>query len=158
MIALARSSSFDKNAVRRFCSPLWAVMDFSDHQSLVVKRWAEDARYEVRLFGSRSRGGASESSEVDLAITVGGSTASSVVANYRSMSRRWQDELTTLLWMQVRVALYNNPDNDVVRQSCDQHSVLLFPWRGRKGAPSAGRPLCKSRNRCEFITRGLSYA
>ena len=105
------------------------VINLDDHQALAVKRWAEDARYvkEVHLFGSRARGCARDNSDVDLAITVAGSDARVALGNYLSFRRRWEDDLSKLLRMNVHVTLYNDPEDDMVRCSCEQHSVLLFP-------------------------------
>lgn len=104
-------------------------MNLTDHQALAVKRWAEDARYvkEVRLFGSRARGCANEHSDVDLAITVGGSDARTVLSNYLSVRLRWQEDLSKLLCVNVHTTLYNDPEEEMVRRSCDQCCVLLFP-------------------------------
>ena len=41
--------------------------------------------------------------------------------------RDWQDELTPLLGAKVHVSLYDDPDSDLVRQSCQSCSVPMFP-------------------------------
>jgi predicted nucleotidyltransferase len=106
-------------------------MDLTQHQQLTIQEWAGKTRYvkEVRLFGSRAKGCAQTDSDIDLAITVAGSTPVMIRANYYTDGKRWQDELTILLEWRVHVGLYNDPDSDLVRHECHQCSVLLFPLR-----------------------------
>jgi predicted nucleotidyltransferase len=94
-----------------------------------IREWAAHTRYvdEVRLFGSRAKGNAKPGSDVDLAITVGGSDPGNILGNYFAESQRWQDELTKLIEAKAHVALYNDADRKLVRRACDECSMLLYP-------------------------------
>jgi predicted nucleotidyltransferase len=82
---------------------------------------------EVRLFGSRARGDATEKSDIDLAVTIGSDEPETVLAIYFSLAHKWQEELARLLGTKVHVGLYDDPGMDIVRRSCDECSVVLFP-------------------------------
>jgi predicted nucleotidyltransferase len=104
-------------------------MDLTAHQVWCIREWALHTRYvkEVRLFGSRARGDATPDSDIDLAITVGGTDMGNVLGNYFAEGRRWQDQLSHLLEPKAHVALYNDADPEPVRRSCDECSVLIYP-------------------------------
>jgi predicted nucleotidyltransferase len=106
-------------------------MDLTEQQVRTIQDWAQTTRYvsEVRLFGSRAKGCARPDSDIDLAITVGGTNPGLILGNYLAMDQRWQDELSSLLSRKVHVALYNDADPEPVRNACDECSVLLFPLK-----------------------------
>jgi predicted nucleotidyltransferase len=103
-------------------------MDLTEKQVRAIRDWADGARYveEVRLFGSRVRSGGPSDRDVDLAITVGGPERTAR-GHYYALSKKWQDELTTLLGVKAHVNLYNEPQDETVKRACDESSVLL--WR-----------------------------
>ena len=110
-------------------------MDLTDHQLWAIREWAAHTSYveEVRLFGSRARGNARSDSDIDLAITVGGTDVGNILGNYLAESKRWQDQLSHLLEAKAHVALYNDAEPEPVRRSCDECSVLIYPDRSRSG-------------------------
>jgi predicted nucleotidyltransferase len=81
---------------------------------------------EVRLFGSRARGDATEGSDIDLAITLEDADPNTLRGLWFAVWEPWRNELTKLLEGIVHVVLYNDPDQSVVRASCDECSVLLY--------------------------------
>ena len=82
---------------------------------------------EIRLFGSRARGNGGEKSDIDLAVTIGTDDPGTVLGIYYARGQKWQAELTSLLGTKVHVGLYDDPEIDIVRRSCDDCSVMLFP-------------------------------
>ena len=106
-------------------------MQLTDKQVEIIQEWAATTRYvrEVRLFGSRAKGSPKPTSDIDLAITVDGKTAGTILGNWYVEGKRWQPQLTTLLGSKAYLDLYNDPDGDKVRRYCDEYSVLLFPLK-----------------------------
>src|SRR5262245_29212430 len=105
-------------------------MSLTAEQSWTIREWGKATQYvsEVRLFGSHATGLATEQSDVDLAITIHtNDPGNTVMGIYFALSRTWQDELTSLLGSKAHVGLYNDPHSDIVRQSCNECSVTLFP-------------------------------
>src|SRR6476659_2603908 len=96
-------------------------MDLTEQQVRALNEWADKVRYvrEVRLFGSRAKGGALADSDVDLALTLGGDDPGTILGNYFALSQKWQDELTSLLGLKAHVALYNDSDSKV-RGYCEE--------------------------------------
>jgi hypothetical protein len=81
------------------------------------------------LIRSRAKGSPKPTSDIDLAITVDGNTAGTILGNWYVEGKRWQPQLTTLLGSKAYLDLYNDPDGDKVRRYCDEYSVLLFPLK-----------------------------
>jgi hypothetical protein len=77
----------------------------------------------------RPRGSSKPTSDVDLAITVDGNNAGTILGNWYVEGKRWQPQLTTLLGLKAHLDLYNDPDGDKVRRYCDEYSLLLFPLK-----------------------------
>jgi predicted nucleotidyltransferase len=105
-------------------------MSITPEQAQAIGRWGATTQYvgEVRLFGSQATGEAKEGSDIDLAIKIeSNDPGNTVLGIYFARGEGWQDELGTLLAAKVHVGLYNDPNSDVVRQSCDKCSVTLFP-------------------------------
>jgi len=104
------------------------MVNLTDDQVDKIQEWAAQTRYvkEVRLFGSRAKGSARPDSDIDLAITVGGSDDGVVRGNYFAVGPEWQRQLSDLLGLNAHVGCYNDPDTDVVRRSCDECSLILF--------------------------------
>lgn len=80
-------------------------MQLTRHQQWCIREWALHTPYvqEVRLFGSRARGEAKPDSDIDLAITVGGSDQGNIFGNYFAERPRWQEQLTHLLEAKAHV-------------------------------------------------------
>ena len=97
-----------------------AAMDLTDQQVRTIQQWAEKAHYvrEVRLFGSRAKGCARPNSDVDLAITIG-------VDHYVALASQWEEQLSSLLGLTVKLAQYNAAKG-IVRGYCNEFSLLLF--------------------------------
>ena len=104
-------------------------MQLTDKQVEIIQEWAATTRYvrEVRLFGSRAEGSPKPTS--DVAITVDGNTAGTILGNWYVEGKRWQPQLTTLLGSKAYLDLCNDPGGDKVRRYCDEYSVLLFPLK-----------------------------
>jgi predicted nucleotidyltransferase len=104
-------------------------MNLTSQQLETIRQWCDRTQYvrEVRLFGSRARGDATEKSDIDLAVTIDGDEPGTVLGIYYARSRKWQEDLTSLLRSKVHVGLYDDPENDIVQRSCDECSVVLFP-------------------------------
>jgi len=105
------------------------VIDLTDEQVEEIRKWAAKTPLvqEVRLFGSRAKGTAHPDSDVDLAITVGGSERGSTsIGNYFAKSNEWKDDLTRRIGLKVHLNLYNE-EGSYVRQRCDECSELLYP-------------------------------
>jgi predicted nucleotidyltransferase len=105
-------------------------MSLTAEQSRTIREWGKTTQYvsEVRLFGSHATGLTTEQSDIDLAIKIeSNDPGNTVLGIYFALGEGWQDELGTLLASKVHVGLYNDPNSDVVRQSCDKCSVTLFP-------------------------------
>jgi predicted nucleotidyltransferase len=103
-------------------------MDLSEQQQRIIKDWAARTPLieEVRLYGSRAKGGAPSDSDVDLALTVARAQRT-VEGHYAALGQYWQNELTTLLEpLRAHVNLYNAED-EKVRRICEEFSVLLYP-------------------------------
>jgi predicted nucleotidyltransferase len=68
------------------------MVNLTDDQVDKIREWAAQTRYvkEVRLFGSRAKGSARPDSDIDLAITVGGSDDGVVRGNYFAVGPEWQ--------------------------------------------------------------------
>jgi predicted nucleotidyltransferase len=66
-------------------------MNLTEQQVRVIQEWAARARHitEVRLFGSRARGCAPPGSDVDLAVTVGGTIPGTVLGIYCAFRMCW---------------------------------------------------------------------
>ena len=77
------------------------AMQLTDKQVEIIQEWAATTRYvrEVRLFGSRAKGSPKPTSDIDLAITVDGNTAGTILGNWYVEGKRWQPQLTTLAWL-----------------------------------------------------------
>ncbi|MGB0058081.1 MAG: hypothetical protein WBQ20_15300, partial [Methyloceanibacter sp.] len=70
---------------------------------------------------------------IDLAIKVeSNDPGNTVLGIYLALSQRWEDKLSRLLASKVHIGLYNDPNSDVVRQSCDKCSVTLFHNKMRR--------------------------
>lgn len=104
------------------------MVNLTDDQVDKIREWSAQTRYvkEVRLFGSRAKGSARPDSDIDLAITVGGSDDGVVRGNYFAVGPEWQRQLSDLLGLNAHVGCYNDPDTDAVRRSCDECSLILF--------------------------------
>ena len=105
-------------------------MSLTSEQARTIREWGKTTQYvsEVRLFGSQATGLATEQSDIDLAIKVeSNDPGNTVLGIYLALSQRWEDKLSRLLASKVHVGLYNDPNSDVVRRSCDKCSVTLFP-------------------------------
>ena len=109
-----------------YCS----LMDLSEQQQRIIKDWAARTPLieEVRLFGSRAKGGAPADSDVNLALTVAsGAAPRTIEGHYAALGQHWQNELTRLLEpLRAHVNLYNAEDAKV-RRICEEFSVLLYP-------------------------------
>src|SRR4030095_10562725 len=105
-------------------------MDLSEQQQRIIKDWAARTPLvdEVRLFGSRAKGGAPSDSDVEFALTVAsGAAQRTVEGHYAALGQYWQNELTTFLDpLRAHVHVYNAED-DKVRRICEEFSVLLYP-------------------------------
>ena len=103
-------------------------MSLTSQQRETIRQWGEKAQYvrAIRLFGSRARGEATEKSDIDLAVTIGGDDPGTVLGIYFARAQKWQTELTSLLGTKVHVGLYDDPDMDIIRRSCDECSIVLF--------------------------------
>ncbi len=95
-------------------------MGLTDEQVRVIRAWAGRTPQvrEVRLFGSRAKGCARVDSDVDLAITASDD-------NYFTLASRWEQHPSPALGLNV--VIRNPAHHDVVRRSCDERSILLFP-------------------------------
>ena len=104
-------------------------MTLTPEQSNTIRHWGEKTQHvnEIRLFGSCARGDGVEESDIDLAVTIGSDDPGTVLGIYYARGQKWQAELTSLLGTQVHVGLYDDPDMDIIRRSCDECSVVLFP-------------------------------
>ena len=104
-------------------------MNLTPEQTNTIRQWGEKTQYviEIRLFGSRARGDGGEKSDIDLAVTIGTDDPGTVLGIYYARGQKWQAELTSLLGTKVHVGLYDDPEIDIVRRSCDDCSVMLFP-------------------------------
>ena len=104
------------------------MVNLTDDQVDKIRELAAQTRYvkEVRLFGSRAKGSARPDSDIDLAITVGGSDDGVVRGNYFAVGPEWQRQLSDLLGLNAHVGCNNDPDTDAVRRSCDECSLILF--------------------------------
>jgi predicted nucleotidyltransferase len=107
-----------------------AKPQLTQHQHDLIVSWADGVREisQVRLFGSRAVGSALPGSDIDLAVTVGHKPlkAQTVRSIWLAVGKQWDEELTTLLGHKVQVSLYNDPDSDIVRVSCDKASLRLL--------------------------------
>jgi predicted nucleotidyltransferase len=103
----------------------WGV---NESQASAIRDWARKAQYvsEVRVFGSRARNHGRIDSDVDIAITIGGADAATIRGHYFAEGPRWQKQLSEATGLRVHVGLYDDPDGDVVRASCNQCSIIMF--------------------------------
>jgi predicted nucleotidyltransferase len=108
-----------------------SIMDLTEQQVRAIRQWAMQARHvrEVRLFGSRAKGGARPNADVDLALTVGGDNPGTILGIYYALGQRWQDELTSVLGLKAHVNLYNHPADPTVRAHCDEGSFVLVAFK-----------------------------
>jgi predicted nucleotidyltransferase len=106
-----------------------APINLTGSQVRAIQKWgaATPQVLEVRLFGSRAKGLARPDSDVDLAVTVGGSKGATVPGNYVALANVWEDHLRQATGLDVRIKQYNSMDSDRVRRWCDEFSVILFP-------------------------------
>jgi predicted nucleotidyltransferase len=58
-------------------------------------------------------------SDVDIAITVG-------FGHYVAIANKEEAELSKRLGLTVRLHQYNSPGTNIIRQFCDEFSILLF--------------------------------
>jgi predicted nucleotidyltransferase len=109
-----------------------ASMGITAEQASAIKDWAKATKHvgEVRLYGSQATGLATDTSDIDLAITIAGADpGNTVLGIYVRFADEWQHELGQLVGSKVHVGLYNDDENStgIVRRSCDECSELLFP-------------------------------
>jgi predicted nucleotidyltransferase len=107
-------------------------MGITAEQVQAIRKWAQATKHvgEVRLYGSQATGLATDKSDIDLAITIAGADGGNTVPGiYLRFADEWQHELSRLVGSEVHVGLYNEVENanDIVRRSCDECSVMLFP-------------------------------
>jgi predicted nucleotidyltransferase len=104
-------------------------INLTDSQVRAIQKWAAATPQvlEVRLFGSRAKGRARADSDVDLAVTVGGSKGATVPGNYVALANLWENHLRQATGLDVHIKQYNSTDSDRVRRWCDELSVVLFP-------------------------------
>lgn len=104
-------------------------INLTDSQVRAIQKWAAATPQvlEVRLFGSRAKGRARPDSDVDLAVTVGGSNGATVPGNYVALAKLWENHLRRTTGLDVRIKQYNSTESDRVRRWCDELSVILFP-------------------------------
>ena len=64
-------------------------MNLTSQQRETIRQWGEKAQYvrAIRLFGSRARGEATEKSDIDLAVTIGGDDPGTVLGIYFARSK-----------------------------------------------------------------------
>jgi predicted nucleotidyltransferase len=105
-------------------------MHLPDTQVHVIRERAsgEPCVEMVRLFGSYAKGTARPDSDLDLAITVGGSRALTPEGNYVFLAERWETALRRLLpGLLVKIHCYNVPvEGNTVRAFCDEFSKVLY--------------------------------
>ena len=88
----------------------------------MIRDWANDERAieMVRLYGSRAKGCARPSSDVDLAITTS-------FGSYVALADKWAQELSHRLGLKAHVKQYNSPsDDNPVPEYCAECSFVLF--------------------------------
>jgi predicted nucleotidyltransferase len=107
-------------------------MGITPEQVRAIKDWAKATKHvaEVRLYGSQATGLATDLSDIDLAVTIAGADrGNTVLGIYVRFADEWQHELSRLVGSKVHMGLYNEVENvnDIVRRSCDERSVMLFP-------------------------------
>jgi predicted nucleotidyltransferase len=89
-------------------------MQLTNKQVEIIQEWAATTRLRPRgrLFGSRAKGSPKPTSDIDLAITVDGNTAGTILGNWYVEGKRWQPQLTPFLGSKAYLDLYDDPDGD----------------------------------------------
>jgi predicted nucleotidyltransferase len=105
-------------------------IQLTPEQARIVSEWAKQEApkiSEVRLFGSRARACSRPNSDVDLAVTLGGSPK--VVCDlWITQASEWEEELCKALRpLTVHLYLYNSSKDPRVRRYCRRNSAVLFP-------------------------------
>lgn len=99
-------------------------------QISAIQEWAREAQHVrcVRLLGSRARGLAKPESDVDLALTVApDASAGTIRSHWNALAQAWQSQLSSILRpLKAHLLLYNDPDQDLVREACAEYSVVLY--------------------------------
>jgi predicted nucleotidyltransferase len=129
--------------LRRFACLTWRRIagprppNISDEQRAAIEQWAKGTLQvsAVRLFGSRALGCASSNSDLDLALTVGGTDPHRALGNYLAEDENWENQLSRVTGLKVHVGMYNDPGPDTVWRSCEECSIKLFE---REGEPFTG--------------------
>ena len=138
-----RKSLRPLKALRRFACLTWRRIagprppNISDEHRAAIEQWAKGTLQvsAVRLFGSRALGCASPNSDLDLALTVGGTDPHRALGNYLAEDENWENQLSRVTGLKVHVGMYNDPGPDTVWRSCEECSIKLFE---REGGPFTG--------------------
>ena len=112
-------------------------MNLSDAELAVIRDWAGRTPriWEVRLFGSRAKGTARADSDVDLALTVKGTTKQDAYTTYFFNVEGWRSALSEGLKLTADIHLYDERHSPKVFGFVVEHGLLIWSRAGSMDDP-----------------------
>lgn len=95
----------------------------------LIKYWAKNEQLikRVFIFGSRTRGNYSGSSDIDIAIELSFSEPNTNLANFLFEQDRWGSDLKKLINLEVDVQLLEvNNKNSIIFRGVSDNSILAY--------------------------------
>ena len=106
-------------------------IDLTLHEIYLIRKWADTVPEitEVRLFGSRAKGKATRTSDIDLAVTVEmlDPKHGTAFGELTIQRRGWMAALNATIMPQVNIDIYDREADPTVYQSCQEASILIYP-------------------------------
>lgn len=103
-------------------------MDLSPAQVSAIEDWARETSdiVEVRLFGSRAKGGAGPDSDVDLAVTILGREGETPYGIWAFDHSEWEADLERATGLKFEIKMYDRDSTPRVFNACEEHGILLY--------------------------------